>query len=55
MPTEYTRADLLLMKKKQIIQLCGYDNMKALCKANPSMIRSYRKGPSRKTLIGLLT
>jgi len=55
MPTEYTRAELLLLPKKQIIRLCGYDNMKALCKANPSMSRSLKKGPSRKTLIKLLT
>ena len=38
------------LNKKAVVKLCGYANIKALCKANPLMITN-GKAPSRKQLI----
>ena len=43
----YTRAELLLMTKKQLVNLAGYKNIKALC----NDIKNVGKAPSRKQLV----
>jgi len=55
MKSDHTIDELKRMRKKQLVQACGYNNMKALCLANPDLVTSNKKGPSRKTLIKLLS
>ena len=55
MTQDYTYADLLLLKKKDLVIMSGYPNMKALCKAMPSLTQSNKKGPSHKTLARILS
>ena len=43
----YTRDELLLMTKKQIVVVCGYKNIKSLC----DDVKNVGKAPSRKQLI----
>jgi len=40
--------------KKHLVQLAGYNNISALCKDVPSMVRSPKKGPSKKAIIKYL-
>ena len=40
--------------KKHLVQLAGYNNIKQLCKDVPSMVRSPKKGPSKKDIIKYL-
>ena len=43
----YTRAELLLTTKKQLVRICGYTNIKKLCNDT----KNVGKAPSRKKLI----
>ena len=54
MGLEVTKAQALRMSKKQVVALCGYINIKALCKAHPDLRRPHCKSPSKKMLIKAL-
>lgn len=45
------RDELLRKSKKEIVNLCGYINIKHLCKENKDMRRKGGKAPSKKQLI----
>lgn len=49
-----TKQLLKRLPKKKLVIMAGYTNMKALCKDNPFIIRSTKKGPSKKDLIKYL-
>lgn len=53
MQPTYTREELLRMTKKQLVQLCGYPNIKALCRAHPELLTD-KGAPSRKQLVKAL-
>jgi len=49
-----TKAQALRMSKKQVVALCGYTNIKQLCRNNPDMLKAGGKAPSKKMLIRAL-
>lgn len=49
-----TKQILKRLPKKKLVIMAGYNNMKALCNDVPSMVRSYKKGPSKKDIIKYL-
>jgi hypothetical protein len=49
-----TKHKLKRFPKKHLVQLAGYNNISALCKDVPSMVRSPKKGPSKKAIIKYL-
>ena len=49
-----TKQLLKRRPKKFLVNLAGYNNISALCKDVPSMVRSPKKGPSKKDIIKYL-
>lgn len=56
MTTSNVSAKQILKRlpKKKLVIMAGYNNIKALCNDAPSMVRSLKKGPSKKDLIKYL-
>lgn len=56
MTTSNVSAKQILKRlpKKKLVIMAGYNNIKALCKDVPSMVRILKKGPSKKDLIKYL-
>lgn len=42
------------LPKKKLVIMTGYNNIKQLCSDVPSMVRSPKKGPSKKAIIKYL-
>lgn len=49
-----TKQVLKRLPKKKLVIMSGYSNMKALCADIPSMVRSTKKGPSKRDIIKYL-
>lgn len=49
-----TKQVLKRLPKKKLVIMAGYNNIKALCKDVPLMVRSTKKGPSKKAIIKYL-
>jgi len=49
-----TKQLLKRLPKKKLVIMTGYNNIKQLCSDVPSMVRSPKKGPSKKDIIKYL-